>query len=83
MNYDVGHRHGLDLALLRLWYRPMARAQIRPLAWEAPYALGAALRKTKDKTTTTTKKLSKMSNKARILFVILHVRHMTQTILFR
>ena len=47
----VGHRHGSDLALLWLWGRPAATAPIRPLAWEPPYAMGAALRrqKTKDK----------------------------------
>ena len=32
-----------DLALLWLWCRPAATAPIRPLAWELPYASGAAL----------------------------------------
>ena len=36
-----------DLTLLWLWCRPMATASIRPLAWEPPYASGAALEKTK------------------------------------
>ena len=27
-----------------LWYRPAAVAQIGPLAWEPPYAKGAALK---------------------------------------
>jgi len=36
-------------ALLWLWRRPMATAPIRPLAWEPPYATGAALEKTKKK----------------------------------
>ena len=40
----VGHRRGSDLALLWLWHRPVATALIRPLAWEPPYALGAAVR---------------------------------------
>ena len=40
-----------DLALLRLWCRLAATAPIRPLAWEPPYAMGAALEKTKEKTT--------------------------------
>ena len=31
-----------DPALLRLWRRPAATAPIRPLAWESPYAMGAA-----------------------------------------
>ena len=39
----------LDLTLLCLWYRPAASALIEPLAWEPPYAVGAALRGQKDK----------------------------------
>ena len=31
-----------DLALPWLWRRPVAIAPIRPLAWEPPYAMGAA-----------------------------------------
>ena len=48
---DVGQRHGSDLALLQLWHRLAARALIRPLAWEPPYAMGAACspKKTKAK----------------------------------
>jgi len=38
----VGCRRGLDPALLWLWRRPVATAPIRPLAWEPPYATGAA-----------------------------------------
>ena len=45
----VSRRCGLDLALLWLWHRPAATAQIRPLAWELPYALGAALKGQKTK----------------------------------
>ena len=41
---SVGQRHGWDLALLWLWRRPEATAPIRPLAWELPYATGAALK---------------------------------------
>jgi len=45
----VGRRCGLDLELLWLWRRPAATALIRPLAWDLPYATGAALkRKTKN-----------------------------------
>ena len=36
-----------DPVLLWLWCRPSARALIRPLAWEPPYAVGAALEKAK------------------------------------
>ena len=45
MSCGVGHRHGSDPALLWLWHRPVAAALIRPLAWEPPYAVGAALEK--------------------------------------
>ena len=49
MSCGVGHRHSLYLALLWLWCRPAAAALIRPLAWEPPYAMGEALKKTRDK----------------------------------
>ena len=39
------------MAFLWLWRRPAASALIRPLAWELPYAAGAALEKTKNKQT--------------------------------
>ena len=32
-----------------LWHRPAAAAQIQPLAWEPPYAKGAALKRQKKK----------------------------------
>ena len=44
MNYGIGCRHNSDLALLWLWCSLVATALIRPLAWEIPYATGAALR---------------------------------------
>ena len=40
---DIGRRHGSDLVLLWLWHRPADAAPIHPLAWELPYARGAAL----------------------------------------
>ena len=43
----VGCRRGSDPVLLWLWRRLVATALIRPLAWEPPYAVGAALEKTK------------------------------------
>ena len=46
---DTDRRHGSDLSLLWLWCRQAATAPIRPLAWEPPYAMGAALEKAKDK----------------------------------
>ena len=33
-----------------LWHRPAATAPIRPLAWEPPYAAGAALKRQKKST---------------------------------
>ena len=44
MSCGVGRRCGSDPALLRLWlwHRPVATAPIQPLAWEPPYAAGAA-----------------------------------------
>jgi len=45
----VGHGCSSDLALLWLWCRPAAVAPIRPLAWEPPYAMGAALKRQKGK----------------------------------
>ena len=38
----VGCRCGSDPVLLWLWHRPVAAAPIQPLAWEPPYAAGAA-----------------------------------------
>ena len=49
----VGCRCGSDPVLLWLWCKPVATAPIGPLAWEPPYAMGAAqemAKKTKNKT---------------------------------
>ena len=46
MSCGVGCRRSSDLALLWLWRGLEATVLIRPLAWEPPYAAGAA---TKDK----------------------------------
>ena len=48
MSCGEGRRSGSDPAWLWLWRRPAARALIRPLAWELPYAVGAALKRQKD-----------------------------------
>jgi len=53
----VGHKCGLDMALLWLWCRLVATAPIRLLAWEPPYVTGVALEKTKTTTTTTRNKI--------------------------
>ena len=47
MSCGVGLRRGSDPTWLWLWCRPVATALIRPLAWEPPYATGAALEKGK------------------------------------
>ena len=47
MSCGVGCRCGSDPALLWLWRRLAATAPIRPLAWEPPYAVGAAQEKAK------------------------------------
>ena len=47
MSCGVVRRCRSDLALLWLWCRPAATAPMRPLAWEPPYAMGAALEKAK------------------------------------
>ena len=46
---DEGSIPGLDQwlrdpTLLWLWHRPASVAPIQPLAWELPFALGAALK---------------------------------------
>ena len=56
MSCGVGCRHGSDSKLLWLWWRPAATAPIQPLAWEPPYAAGAALQKKKQKKKTKQKK---------------------------
>ena len=47
MSCGVDFRRGSDPVLLWLWSRPTAAALIRPLSWEPPYAVGAALEKDK------------------------------------
>jgi len=49
MTCGVGLRSGLDLMLLWLWCRSAAVVPIRPLAWELPYAAGAAFKRKKKK----------------------------------
>jgi len=62
MSCGVGCRLGSDPALLCLRRRPVATAPIQPLAWEPPYAAGAAQ---EIATTTTTKKKDKRTKKKR------------------
>ena len=44
MTYGVGRRRTSDLAWLWLWCSLAAVAPIQLLAWEPPYAMGAALK---------------------------------------
>ena len=60
MSCGVGCSRDSGLMLLWLWYRPVATAPIRPLAWEPPYAAGAAQ---EIATTTTTKKTKRQKTK--------------------
>ena len=59
MSCGAGCRHGLDPMLLWLWHRLAAVAPTIPLAWELPYAVGAALKRQK----TTTAKVNVASEK--------------------
>ena len=45
--------------LLWLWCRPVDTALIRPLAWEPPYATGAAIEKAKRQKDKKKKKITK------------------------
>ena len=58
MGCGVGRRRGSGPVLLWLWHRPAPTALIGPLAWEPPYATGAALEQAKKK-----KKRQKQTNK--------------------
>ena len=49
MSCGGGCRRGSDPALLWLWRRLAATALIEPVAWEPPYATGAALKREKNK----------------------------------
>ena len=49
MGSGVVRRFGSDLVLLCLWSSLAATVPIRPLAWEPPYAAGAALKGQKTK----------------------------------
>ena len=49
MSCGVGCGRGVDLVMLWLRRSPEAIALIHPLAWELPYAAGAALKKKTNK----------------------------------
>ena len=64
MSCGVGCRRGSDPELLWLWRRPESTAPIRPLAWEPPYAAGAA----QEIATTTTKDKKRPKKKNNLTF---------------
>ena len=53
--------------MLWLWRRPVATAPIQPLAWEPPYAAGAAQEIATTTTTTTKDKKTKKTKKKYIV----------------
>ena len=61
MSCGVGRRRGSDPAILRLWRRPVATAPKGHLAWEPPYATGAAQENDK-KTKTKKEEKSQIDN---------------------
>ena len=69
MSFGIGRRLSSDLAWLWLWCRPVVVALIVPLAWEPPYAMGAALEKDKKK-----KKKNCGKNKTKIKQPIIKVQ---------
>ena len=80
MSCGVGRRCGLDPMWLWLWCRPVATVLIQPLAWEPPYAVGAASemakrQKTKQKQTKKPKnKTKKKGNNPHSKIIPLKVR---------
>ena len=52
--------------MLWLWCRPAAVAPIGPLAWEPPYASGAALKRKKQSTTNSTNIINIILNRTRL-----------------
>ena len=67
MSCGVGHRRSSDLALLWLWCRPATITLIQPLSWEPPYAMGAALKKTK-------KKKKRMLQSVKLFMIVKYLR---------
>ena len=55
-----------QMALLWLWCQLAVAAPARPLAWEPPYAMGAALKKQKNKNKNRTKQTSKKPRRAMV-----------------
>ena len=81
----VGHRRGVDLMWLWLWCRRATVPLIEPLAWEPPYAAGAALKKIKTplRSLDLTKLLIKCKSRINILLQICKVSGNLPLWLFR
>ena len=75
MSCGVSRRLGSDPALQWLWCRPMVTALTRPLAWEPPYAVGAALKRQKKKKKKNQNLIGKFNRKLRGKKLILIERH--------
>ena len=78
MSCGVGRRRGSDPELLWLWRRPAATALIGPLAWEPPYAAGAAQEMAKK---TKKKKPSRRPNSPRLQAVLQSHSHQDNVVL--
>ena len=73
MSCGIGCRRGSDPALLWLWQRPAATAPIGPLAWEPPYAAGAAqemAKRQKKKETLGKPKLRETCKKKKLFYIL-------------
>ena len=68
MSCGVGCRRGLDLVLLWLWHSLAAISPIEPLAWEPPYAPGAALEKGKKNKTKQQKSDLSLGTRVKVLW---------------
>ena len=66
MSCAVGWSCGSDPEMEWLWCRPAAAARICPLAWELPYASGAAPKKQKK----TKKQKNKKNNKKKFCYIV-------------
>ena len=65
MSCGVGRRRDSDPVLLWRWHRPAAKAPIRPLAWESPYAARAAQKAKRPKNNNKNKNLKKKKKKSK------------------
>ena len=82
MSCGVSCRRGSDLALLWLWCRLAAIPPICPLAWEPPYAEGAALEKTKKTNKQKNSELFKTEEDKYCVLLTCGIQKVTQIIFF-